>query len=193
MADAKRALRRSMRRRRESMSPERAAIAAREVADRFLALPACRQVIARGGLVALYAAMRNEIDPAPIGEALAEAGVTLAYPRVVRGVRRLTFHRVTSPAEMEIGTFGIPEPPHGAPVAPTRRIDLFVVPGLAFDRDGNRLGWGMGHYDATLSENPEARRVGLAYESQIVDSVPRGPHDLPMHVIVTDTGVIAVR
>jgi 5-formyltetrahydrofolate cyclo-ligase len=72
---------------------------------------------------------------------------------------------------------------------PVDHIGLFIVPGLAFDARGNRLGWGAGHYDITLSKNTEALRVGFAYEAQIVDHVPTGPHDLPMHMTITDAGV----
>jgi 5-formyltetrahydrofolate cyclo-ligase len=72
---------------------------------------------------------------------------------------------------------------------PVDHISLFIVPGLAFDANGNRLGWGAGHYDVTLSKNLEALRVGFAYEAQIVDTVPAGPHDLPMHMTVTEAGV----
>ena len=108
---------------------------------------------------------------------------------MVPGSRNLVFHRVGDPAELVVGAFGIREPALTAPVAPVERIELFAVPGLAFDRSGNRLGWGMGHYDATLSDNLEATRVGLAYEAQIVDRVPRGDHDLPMNIIVTDAGI----
>lgn len=186
MADRKQSLRRSMRRKRATISPEAARAGARAAAERFAGLPETARVIAAGGMVAVYAAMRHEISADPIADALAERGVTLAYPRVVPGTRRLVFHRVADRGELRMGTFSILEPDASAPVAPVERIDLFVVPALAFDRAGNRLGWGAGHYDTTLNDNLEAPRVGLAYESQIVDHVPSGAHDLPMHVIVTD-------
>ena len=131
-------------------------------------------------------------NTAPIAAALAAEGTPLAYPRVTLGQRWLTFHRIGSPDELTPGTFDIPEPPTTAPVVPARRIGVFLVPGLAFDRQGNRLGWGMGHYDTTLSNNLEALRVGLAYETQLVDQVPVDGHDLPMHLIVTERGVVRI-
>ncbi len=190
MAAAKGELRRSMRRMRESMAPEDAVRASGAIATTLIGEPAMRAAIARGGFVALYAAMRGEVDTAPIAAALAAEGVPLAYPRVTLGQRSLTFHRVGSADELAPGTFDIPEPLASAPVVPARRIAVFLVPGLAFDRQGNRLGWGMGHYDTTLSNNLEALRVGLAYETQLVDQVPVGGHDLPMHMIVTERGVV---
>ena len=62
----------------------------------------------------------------------------------------------------------------------------FVVPGLAFDRAGGRIGWGRGHYDATLAAAPNARRIGLAFECQLVAEVPHAPHDVRLHFVVTE-------
>jgi 5-formyltetrahydrofolate cyclo-ligase len=188
MTSLKSDLRRSMRALRANIAADEAARAAQRATAALLAEPAVQRILASAGLVALYASMRDELDTGPLATAILAAGATLAYPRVVLGQRHLAFHRANSAADLRISTFQIPEPDPSAPRVPIANIALFVVPGLAFDARGNRLGWGQGHYDITLSENPEALRVGFAYETQIIDTVPTGPHDLPMHMIVTDAG-----
>lgn len=189
MASLKSDLRRSMRAIRANIAADDAARAAQHAAAVVMSEPAVQRILATAGLVALYASMRDELDTGPLAAALLAAGAALAYPRVVRGQKHLVFHRVASGADLRLSTFQIPEPDPAAPRVPVDHIALFIVPGLAFDARGNRLGWGQGHYDITLSENPEALRVGFAYETQIIDTVPTGPHDLPMHMVVTDAGV----
>lgn len=189
MASLKSDLRRSMRALRANIAADDAAHAAQRATAALLAEPAVQRILASAGLVALYASMRDELDTGPLATALLAAGATLAFPRVVLRQRHLAFHRVASDSDLRISTFQIPEPDPTAPRVPIGHIALFIVPGLAFDAQGNRLGWGQGHYDITLSENPEALRVGLAYETQIIETVPTGPHDLPMHMVVTDAGV----
>ena len=72
-------------------------------------------------------------------------------------------------------------------------IAAFVVPGLAFDRAGGRLGWGRGHYDATLAAaSPAALRIGLAYERQLVPQVTREAHDMALHIIITEVATHVV-
>ena len=68
-------------------------------------------------------------------------------------------------------------------------IAAFAIPGLAFDRAGGRVGWGRGYYDATLAAAPQALRIGLAFECQIVESVPHDPHDVRLHYVVTEAAV----
>jgi 5-formyltetrahydrofolate cyclo-ligase len=189
MVRAKKALRRSMRRLRRQVAPADALRAGTAAADHLLRAPECRALGADGALVAVYAALPEELPTAPLIERLRTRGAVLVYPRVTPGQKRLTFHRVAGAAELRPGVLSIPEPPADAPVVPVERIGLFVVPGLAFDPAGNRLGFGAGHYDITLADNPHALRVGMAYEFQVVDAVPAGPGDVRMGLVVTDAGV----
>jgi 5-formyltetrahydrofolate cyclo-ligase len=181
----KSALRRAARARRDAVpTSERApaAIAAAAHLDRDVLAS-----LVPGALVALYAAKSSEVDTTAIGAAALARGLAVAYPRVVAGDRRLAFHRA-SPTELAPGTFGLLEPPASAPVVPPHAFAVVVLPGLAFDRRGNRLGWGQGHYDATLAD-AQVLRVGLAYESQLVDQLPADEHDVPVHLIATEVAV----
>jgi 5-formyltetrahydrofolate cyclo-ligase len=182
---AKEELRRALRGVRDSIAPDRAQDASRAAAAHLLGLP----VVARARTVALYAPVRRELDPSPAAVALSGRGVRLVYPRVLRGERRLAFHRMGAVSELAPGAFGILEPPASAELVDVDAIDLFVVPGLAFDATGTRLGWGRGYYDRTLAGHGRAVRIGYCFACQVLDHVPRGPDDLSMHYLVTEEGV----
>jgi 5-formyltetrahydrofolate cyclo-ligase len=160
--------------------------AALQAAEHLLRLP----WIAAARRVALFASVGSELDAGPAARGLRARGIELTYPRVLRGVHRLEFHLVSEPADLTPGAFGIPEPPSTAPVAPVQSIDAFVVPGLAFDAGGARVGWGRGYYDRTLAAAPERLRIGFCFDCQLVPEVPRDRGDLLMHVIVTESGAL---
>jgi 5-formyltetrahydrofolate cyclo-ligase len=189
VATAKEQLRRTLRQVRDSISPAIAANAARAAASHLLALPP----VSTARTVALYAAARGELDTAPLGRELVARGVRLVYPRVQDARQPLAFHEVAladgAPIDVRPSAFGILEPLASAPTVPLDAIDLFVVPGLAFDRTGTRLGWGLGFYDCTLARQPSAFRIGYCYACQVVPEVPREQRDVPMHCLVTEAWV----
>jgi 5-formyltetrahydrofolate cyclo-ligase len=180
----KRELRRILRSARDTVPPELAEAAATAAAAHLLALPD----LAGARTAALYAPVRRELPSAPAARLLRASGIALAYPRAHVGTQRLSFHLVADERELVAGAFGIPEPAPDLPALPIDAIDLFVVPGLGFDRTGARLGWGHGYYDRTLADAPSRVRIGYCYQHQIVDHVPRGPFDLLMHHLVTEAG-----
>jgi 5-formyltetrahydrofolate cyclo-ligase len=189
MRAAKDMLRREMRDRRDALPPAARAEASAAAAEHLLELPE----VARAGTVALFGSIRTEIDTAPAHAALQAKGITLAYPRVVPGTARLAFHAVTDAGEMRRSeTLGVPEPSAGAPAVRLEDIRVFIVPGLAFDPFGARVGWGRGHYDQTLAAAPRALRVGYAFDFQIVAAVPAGAGDERMDVLCTESGARAV-
>jgi 5-formyltetrahydrofolate cyclo-ligase len=98
----------------------------------------------------------------------------------------LEFHAV-APEQLVAGRFGLREPrADWRNAVGLVEIGAFVLPGLAFDRRGGRVGWGGGHYDATLAAAPDALRIGLGFECQLVDDVPHEPHDALLHYVVTE-------
>jgi 5-formyltetrahydrofolate cyclo-ligase len=103
----------------------------------------------------------------------------------VPGERRLVF-ACCDPGALVRGPLGAPEPPASAPLVDPAALDCVVLPGVAFSEDGLRLGRGGGYYDATLALVPRAPRIGIAYDVQIVPSLPREPHDAPMDAVVTE-------
>jgi len=153
-----------------------------------------REFPPRAGMAAaLYCALDGEVPTGRIRHAYLAAGARLYYPRVTEG-RTLSFYPHREGDRWETGPYGIPEPPNPAGVEPRRSgWDIIVVPGLAFDRWGNRLGHGFGYYDRFLVGLPESvPRVGLAWESQRIPDVPVDAWDVPVHAVVTEEGVIRV-
>ena len=168
--------------RREALTAEVRAAGSAEIARRAAALVTA---LPAGGTIALYAAKGSEVDTAAL-DAIARAHGRVVYPRVVATERRLAFHAVP-PDQLVPGKFGLREPTADPRTQiELAAIDAFVVPGLAFDRAGGRIGWGHGHYDATLAAAASALRIGLAFECQLVEAVPRAPHDMLLHAVITE-------
>ena len=140
-----------------------------------------------GAVVAGYWPIGDELDARPALLSLAARGHLLALPTTPPRGQPLTFRAWAPGGDLLSGRFGTLEPPAGAPdVTPT----FLLVPLLAFDRRGGRLGYGAGYYDRTLASLPGATAVGLAFHRQEVAEVPTGPGDAPLHAIVTDREVI---
>lgn len=142
-----------------------------------------------GGCIAGYAAIRSEIDPAPGLERLNTQGYQICLP-VVEGPARPLGFRAWTPGEPLIpGAFGALIPESAEPTTP----DLLIVPLLAFDARGFRLGYGGGFYDRTLERLRASRptkALGFAYAAQQQDQVPTEPTDQPLDGIVTERGLI---
>jgi len=141
--------------------------------------------IPRGAIVGGYHAMPEEADPALLLERLVELGCHIAYPRVAGKGLPLEFHRVPDGEVLAPGTFGIQEPLAAWPrVVPTH----LLVPLLAFDAGGHRLGYGGGFYDRTL-ELLKVPATGIAYAGQEISSIPAGPHDRTLDMVLTEQGI----
>ncbi len=142
--------------------------------------------------VAGYWPMADEIDVRPLMTGLFEDGWTVALPVVVAKEEPLVFRRWQPGMALEAGRFGTCHPGPGAPeIVP----DILLVPLLAFDDKGFRLGWGGGFYDRTLSRlraAADVTAVGIAYQGQKVDSVPHSSNDEPLDWIVTDEGILEI-
>lgn len=173
--------------RRALGEPERRDRALR-IARRLTALDA----FARARTVALYAAIGAEVDTTEIARIATARGKGLAFPRFSEDQRALRFAACTIEALVP-APHGTRQPPAATPAIPYAALDLVLVPGVAFDVQGHRLGRGRGHYDATLALVPAtAARVGLAFEVQLVPEVPQEPHDAPLDAIVTEDRVVVV-
>ena len=142
--------------------------------------------IAPGTVVGGYHAHQDEADPALLLKILAQSGVQVAFPRVTAKDAVLDFHLVPDGEIMSPGRHGIHEPlAHWPKVTPW----LLLVPLLAYDDEGYRLGYGGGYYDRTLAFLSGARAIGIAYSGQRVETLPREPHDHPLDAILTEQGL----
>lgn len=133
-------------------------------------------------VVALYSPVRNEVFTEEIFTEARRCGKIVAYPRV-RGAL-LEFVEVKERQELETGAYGILEP-CGVHVVPLAALELIVVPGVAFDLAGHRLGYGKGYYDRLLHEC-RGLLVGLCFDFQLVEKLPAEAHDVRMNMVVTD-------
>ena len=178
----KRRLREALAERRRRVPPERAARAGEAVRvllaswERFLAAPR----------VALYAALPDELPSRPCFEEVVASGRPALLPRIEPD-GRLGFRVVTRWGELRPGRYGVPTPTRDAEPAALGPEDLVLVPGVAFDRQGMRVGRGGGYYDRTFAARSGGPLLcGVAYAFQLVSAVPHDSRDRPMDAIVTD-------
>lgn len=161
-------------------------------AARALAAHAPALGLAEGAVVAGYWPMADEIDPRPLMEALARLGCRLALPEVTARAQPLLF-RAWSPGDpLEPGPHGTLHPLHGAPVVEPGAL---LVPMLAFDARGFRLGYGGGYYDRTLESlrsRAQVRAIGVAFAAQAVAAVPHDGRDQHLDAVVTEDGLIVL-
>ncbi len=179
MEDLKARLRSSALDARRQLTPRERRDAAAAIVDRLLRQPELQ----RPGHVLVYAAMDDEADLAGAVGPLRERGVRTLFPRV-RG-ERLELVAASDLLTLELGYRGIREP--SGPKIDPGIVDVAVVPGVAFDPHGGRLGHGGGHYDRLLAQlPPDCIRVGTCFSVQVVPRVPREDHDEPVDVVVTE-------
>jgi 5-formyltetrahydrofolate cyclo-ligase len=171
-------------------------VAQRRRADRQICVHLLRLLDDRDYLdIAAFMPFRGEPDLTPALSALSEAGRRIWMPIV--DDRSMRFRRWTPESETVANRFGIPEPIDGAECAP-ERLELVLVPLVAFSANGSRLGMGAGFYDRTFGfsgSDPNAGPwlVGAAYALQCVDTLPTEPWDVPLGAVVTERGLQVFR
>ncbi len=191
LTDDKRALRREMAEKRAALSEAERRARSDAAAARLLALP---EMASPSLSIAGSVPAKGEIDPGPVLAEVAGRGGAVALPRVGSQAPRLRFHRAGGP--LAPGAFGLLEPAASAPELALDALDVVITPGLAFDAEGRRLGFGGGFYDAALGPDGPSRAtrrpllIGLAFDFQIVARCPATDADVPVDLVVTDTRVL---
>jgi 5-formyltetrahydrofolate cyclo-ligase len=141
----------------------------------------------RAQLIFFYAPLPEELDIWPLLHDGLAAGKTIALPRFDPATGRYVACQITDTAkDLSGGQFGIREPAGHCIAVPSNRLDLILVPGVAFDGHGRRLGRGKGFYDQLL-ESVRGTTCGVAFDEQIVETVPVEPHDVYLNCILTPT------
>ena len=186
----KKSLRKEITLRRDSLSPDIRKIKDQAACARLTALNAYR----KAGTILLYASFRSEVDTENlIRQALADNRIVV-LPRCDQSDETLKLFSIREWSDLVPGCWGILEPLEAIDRAiDIRSVDIVIAPGVAFDEDCNRLGYGKGYYDKLLSKRESVAGaplrplvVGLAYEEQIVPSIPCSPHDMQMDFVITD-------
>lgn len=183
----KAALRRQIIAAREALPPADRAAASAAICARVTALECWRAA----RTLMLFASFGAEVDTRPLITAALREGRRLVLPRVNRERRALDLFRITDPAtDLAPGVWGIPEPqPDRCAPAAIADLDCLILPGVAFDRQGGRLGYGGGFYDRileALSPTQRAATIAVAFELQLVTQVPCEPHDLTVAHLCTE-------
>jgi len=181
-------LRSQLRARRRQVAPARRAAAERDLVARLESLPE----LAGPGRLATYVAADGELDPAGAVELLRRRGWTVHLP-VVGTERDMAFVAWEHGDELTPNRYGIPEPPAHRPQRTAGELDVVLVPCVALDRSGNRLGFGAGFYDRALQDvasAPTPVRIGVVWDDGIVDGLDPHALDVPMHVVVTERRVL---
>jgi 5-formyltetrahydrofolate cyclo-ligase len=144
--------------------------------------------------IVFYAAFRSEVGTRTLLEESLAREKRVVLPKVNTALHTLILYEVKHMDELTPGYMGIPEPPQmDERLVGIDDADLVVIPGAGFDFAGNRLGYGAGYYDSLLSKRKKKIPViALAYEEQIVDSIPAETHDVKVDIIVTDKRVIRI-
>ena len=189
---AKAELRQRILARRDALAPERRVSLSAAIFQAILSLPA----FASARSVVAYSSFGSEPATGRFLEAVREGGKALVLPRIDRANRRLALHRVTDPTtELRPGVWGIREPdPVRCPPVAVETVDFVLVPGVVFDVEGGRIGYGAGYYDRLLAECAGGTAlIAAAFELQVVDAVPMAEHDRRVDRVVTEQRVYPAR
>ena len=150
------------------------------------------EVFRQAETIHIYISKKEEPDTSLIIESAWESGKTVAVPCVLKDTFELFHSQLKSFEDLCFGSLGVLEPsPEVRIVMAPESFDLVIIPGIAFDRQGGRLGYGKGYYDRFL-EKTSAFHLALAFEFQLVEKVPTEKHDVPMNGILTEAGIIEV-
>ena len=157
------------------------------ILEKVLGLEAYR----RAELVHTYVSSKeNEVDTRALICTCLKHGKRVAVPVVMPGTKTLAHALIDGLDQLVGGPWGLAQPdPAAATWLPAEaRIDLVVVPGLAFDRRGHRIGWGGGYYDRFLAQ-VQAVKIGLCYDELVLDCIPGEPHDVPVDIVIAETAI----
>ena len=184
LIEAKKALRATLLAARDALSPP-----ARQAAADTIMQRACSLGVYRAAKSVLaYWSFGTELDTHGFFDRVLRDGKMAVLPRIDKASKSLTLHVVKGHGDLVDGVWGIREPRPDSPTVAITDIDLVLMPGLAFDRAGNRLGYGAGYYDRLLAPTfAKPVRLAAAFDFQVVDAVPAGPSDQPFHILVTES------
>jgi 5-formyltetrahydrofolate cyclo-ligase len=156
-----------------------------QIARNLFSLPEFRDA----RVIATYVAKSDEAQTEPIITEALRSGKQVIVPRSDPSTLRLSFSPIKDLKELKPGTFGIPEPHRGQVVIPLVDSDLVLVPVVAWDPNGNRIGYGKGYFDRELKSRGRAPAVGLAFEMQRHDIIPADSGDERLDMLITETGI----
>ena len=177
LVKVKTALRKAMLAERDSLDAANKAKMDEKLIQEMIALIKLHRV----STIHSYIPMGSEINLLPLLNYMLDAGITVVTPRSLPK-RKLQHLILNSLNELETGIYGTSHPANSHEF--NGHYDMILVPGLAFDKTGFRLGYGAGYYDIFLIDQPDSIKVGICYLFQLVDQVPTESHDIKLDVII---------
>jgi 5-formyltetrahydrofolate cyclo-ligase len=171
---------------RRALKPAEIARVSTSVEQNLLSLAEFR----RAQTVASYVAKEDEVQTEGIIERAIADGKRVLAPRAEPSTNHMKFYQVTAMDELESGDFGVLEPKEGLPEVPLSESQVIIVPIVAWDGRGYRLGYGKGHFDTELPHRGRSVAIGLAMEPQRIDRVPESDTDVPLDMIVTEKRIM---
>ena len=182
--ELKNAIRAEYKQIRADMSDEERAMRDSKICSAITALASYRFA----HTILMYAPTGNEIDISPVAIHALSAGKRIAYPLCNVSDHTMIFKLVDSPDQLVSGSYSIPEPSEDSESLADLSGSICLVPGLVFDKEGFRVGYGKGYYDRFLSTYKQTK-LGIVYNDFILDAVPRGRYDRRVDILVTERGV----
>ena len=184
MAKTKQEIRAEVKRRRQALTPQEREEKSRCICSALLTL------LDGSGSVMAYISKPPEVNTDPLVLSLIARGTRVIVPIIERETVSLRLSYLEDPAVLVESTFHVPEPVgHEIPARPDE-IGVAIIPLLAFDRQGNRLGYGAGYYDRFLAANPHLKTIGVAFSCQEMPDLPGEPTDIRMNMVLTESGII---
>jgi 5-formyltetrahydrofolate cyclo-ligase len=141
----------------------------------------------------VYASKPGEVDTSGLISWLLSQGTRVVVPIIEQETRSLRLSYLEDPGVLSPSTFSVPEPVGHEIPADASAVRLVIIPLIAFDRQGHRLGYGAGYYDRFLSRHPGMTKIGVAFSCQEVPRIPADENDVSLDIIVTETGVVPLQ
>jgi 5-formyltetrahydrofolate cyclo-ligase len=176
---------------RDHARSQRASLSAAEVEEKSGLI--CRhvlEVLDGTSPLMVYVSKPFEVSTKDLIGHLIAQGKSVVVPIIEKDTKTLRLSFLEDPAVLQESTFSVPEPVGHELPARASDVKAVIVPMLAFDKKGNRLGYGAGYYDRFLSLHPHLTRIGIAFACQEVDEIPTDATDASMDIIITDTRII---
>jgi len=182
-------LRQELKNLRESLSPAQRAAAAMAAEAKILDLPEWK----KAQVVCLYASFKGELPTTQLLHKVLNSEKRCVLPKV-NSEGQPELYEIKSFQDLELSSLEILEPKINCARINPAHIDFFLVPGIGFDRQGNRLGHGAGFYDRLLAQaSPTTFLLGYGYDFQVINAIPHEAHDIVMHAIATPSQIIYIK
>ena len=177
--DKKQLIRKNIATRKKNISKDFTNELSRKICTRIVQT----EIFQNAGCIALYYALNDEVQTSELIEDWYEKK-KIALP-VITG-KNINFHIYKGKKNLSTGALGISEPA-STKLIPPEEIDLFIIPGVAFDRERNRLGRGKGYYDRYLAGITKPILLGVCFDFQLIKSIPSERHDIKMNMVITES------